>query len=93
MIAYVAGLPAYIKTSAKLVLAAPFAFHGWNGVRHLAWDMGKCKCTLCLFIYLLFVCFVGLSFCFVVMNVKGAYRTGYAVLGATVLSTVYLVWF
>jgi len=69
VVAFVAGLPAYLKTSAKLVLAAPFAFHGWNGIRHLAWDMGK------------------------FMNVKGAYRTGYAVVGATVLSTVYLVWF
>ncbi|KAJ7102995.1 succinate dehydrogenase cytochrome b560 subunit [Mycena crocata] len=25
----------------KTVLAAPFAFHSLNGVRHLSWDMGK----------------------------------------------------
>ncbi|KAH0833396.1 cytochrome b subunit of succinate dehydrogenase, Sdh3p [Lanmaoa asiatica] len=68
VIEFVAGLPDYVKTSAKVVLAAPFAFHGWNGVRHLVWDMGK------------------------FMTVTGAYRTGYAVLGATALSTAYLVW-
>jgi len=64
----VASLPEYVKTTAKVVLAAPFAFHGWNGVRHLTWDLGK------------------------FVTVKGAYGTGYAVLGATALSTVYLVW-
>lgn len=42
MIEFVAGLPEFVKTSAKVLLAAPFAFHGWNGVRHLVWDMGKC---------------------------------------------------
>ncbi|KAG6372184.1 cytochrome b subunit of succinate dehydrogenase, Sdh3p [Boletus reticuloceps] len=68
VIEFVTGLPDYVKTTGKLVLAAPFAFHGWNGVRHLAWDLGK------------------------FMTVKGAYGTGYAVLGATALSTVYLVW-
>ncbi|KAJ7816506.1 hypothetical protein B0H14DRAFT_3475287 [Mycena olivaceomarginata] len=25
----------------KALLAAPFAFHGLNGIRHLSWDMGK----------------------------------------------------
>ncbi|KAG9316085.1 cytochrome b subunit of succinate dehydrogenase, Sdh3p [Chiua virens] len=69
VIEFVAGVPDYLKTTAKVVLAAPFAFHGFNGVRHLVWDTGK------------------------FMNVKGAYSTGYAVLGATALSTVYLVWF
>ncbi|KAM6325728.1 succinate dehydrogenase cytochrome b560 subunit, mitochondrial, partial [Alca torda] len=27
--------------SAKFALAFPFSYHTWNGVRHLAWDMGK----------------------------------------------------
>ena len=31
-------------------------------------------------------------FCDLVMTVKGAYSSGYAVLGATALSTAYLVW-
>ncbi|KAM4755494.1 succinate dehydrogenase cytochrome b560 subunit, mitochondrial [Cyanocitta cristata] len=26
---------------AKFSLAAPFCYHGWNGIRHLAWDLGK----------------------------------------------------
>ncbi|KIK91977.1 hypothetical protein PAXRUDRAFT_830396 [Paxillus rubicundulus Ve08.2h10] len=67
VIEFVAGFPDYLKTTAKVFLAAPFAFHSWNGLRHLAWDMGK------------------------FMTVKGAYSTGYAVLGATAVSTIYLV--
>ncbi|KAJ7811525.1 succinate dehydrogenase cytochrome b560 subunit, partial [Mycena olivaceomarginata] len=30
-----------VDTPAKALLAAPFAFHGLNGIRHLSWDMGK----------------------------------------------------
>lgn len=29
------------KVGAKMFFAAPFAFHSWNGVRHLIWDMGR----------------------------------------------------
>ncbi|XP_057898894.1 succinate dehydrogenase cytochrome b560 subunit, mitochondrial [Melospiza georgiana] len=27
--------------SAKFLLALPLCYHTWNGVRHLAWDLGK----------------------------------------------------
>ncbi|XP_054035197.1 succinate dehydrogenase cytochrome b560 subunit, mitochondrial [Dryobates pubescens] len=27
--------------SAKFALALPFTYHTWNGIRHLAWDLGK----------------------------------------------------
>ncbi|XP_065510064.1 succinate dehydrogenase cytochrome b560 subunit, mitochondrial [Caloenas nicobarica] len=27
--------------SAKFALAFPFSYHTWNGIRHLAWDLGK----------------------------------------------------
>uniref|UniRef100_A0A8D0C1N9 Succinate dehydrogenase cytochrome b560 subunit, mitochondrial n=1 Tax=Salvator merianae TaxID=96440 RepID=A0A8D0C1N9_SALMN len=27
--------------SAKFALAFPLTYHTWNGIRHLAWDMGK----------------------------------------------------
>lgn len=27
--------------SAKFAIAFPFMFHTWNGIRHLAWDLGK----------------------------------------------------
>ncbi|XP_064331411.1 succinate dehydrogenase cytochrome b560 subunit, mitochondrial isoform X1 [Phalacrocorax carbo] len=27
--------------SAKFALAFPLSYHTWNGIRHLAWDMGK----------------------------------------------------
>ncbi|KAF6075838.1 succinate dehydrogenase complex subunit C [Phyllostomus discolor] len=32
--------PALIHT-AKFALAFPLAYHTWNGVRHLMWDLGK----------------------------------------------------
>ena len=38
----ISGLPEAIKYSAKVILAAPFAFHTLNGIRHLGWDVGKC---------------------------------------------------
>ncbi|KAJ8588129.1 cytochrome b560 subunit of succinate dehydrogenase [Rhizopogon salebrosus TDB-379] len=67
IIEFVAGLPDYLKFTGKVLLAAPFSFHFWNGLRHLSWDMGK------------------------FLSLKGAYRAGYAVLGATAVSTVALV--
>ncbi|CAN8206849.1 unnamed protein product [Coccothraustes coccothraustes] len=27
--------------SAKFLLALPLCYHSWNGIRHLAWDLGK----------------------------------------------------
>lgn len=27
--------------SAKFALAFPLSYHSWNGIRHLAWDLGK----------------------------------------------------
>jgi len=39
----VAGLPDAVKYAGKAILAAPFAFHSFNGLRHLSWDMGKCE--------------------------------------------------
>jgi succinate dehydrogenase (ubiquinone) cytochrome b560 subunit len=41
VIEFVAGLPDAAKYAGKVILAAPFAFHSWNGLRHLSWDMGK----------------------------------------------------
>ncbi|KAG8951313.1 cytochrome b subunit of succinate dehydrogenase, Sdh3p [Tulasnella sp. 424] len=35
------SLPEWAKVSFKTLLAAPFAYHAWNGVRHLAWDSVK----------------------------------------------------
>ncbi|KAL5503856.1 hypothetical protein ACEPAH_7927 [Sanghuangporus vaninii] len=63
----VSALPEGIKYAGKTLLAAPFAFHAWNGIRHLAWDSGK------------------------FLTLKGSYATGYAVLGATAVTTVALV--
>lgn len=33
-------LPTWVKGSAKLLFAVPFTFHTFNGIRHLAWDVG-----------------------------------------------------
>jgi succinate dehydrogenase (ubiquinone) cytochrome b560 subunit len=67
-----------------VILAAPFAFHSLNGLRHLSWDMGKCTPFLT-------DIRLGTDCTPIVLTVKGAYGTGYAVLGATALSTVALV--
>ncbi|KAF8645889.1 hypothetical protein AX16_007547 [Volvariella volvacea WC 439] len=67
LVELVQGLPDVVKYAGKTILAAPFAFHTFNGLRHLAWDTGK------------------------FVTVKGAYATGYAVLGATAVATVGLV--
>lgn len=33
-------IPAWIIFSGKTVLAWPLAYHAFNGIRHLAWDLG-----------------------------------------------------
>lgn len=85
IVSFVSGLPEYVKYAGKAILAAPFAFHSLNGLRHLAWDSGKCKSLL--FGPVLDVSLILFS----VLTVKSAYRAGYAVIGATAISTVALV--
>ncbi|KAJ3877835.1 SDHC, cytochrome b subunit of succinate dehydrogenase [Lentinula edodes] len=67
VIEFVHGLPDAVKYTGKFILALPFSFHSWNGIRHLLWDSGK------------------------FLTVKGAYSIGYAVLGATTISTLVLM--
>lgn len=43
VVEFIAGLPEGVKYAGKAVLAAPFAFHSLNGLRHLSWDMVKCQ--------------------------------------------------
>ena len=43
IIEYIHGLPEWIKYTGKAIIAFPFAFHSLNGLRHLSWDVGKCK--------------------------------------------------
>lgn len=43
VIELVHGLPEAVKYAGKVILAAPFSFHAFNGLRHLSWDVGKCK--------------------------------------------------
>jgi len=67
IVALVHQLPEWAKMTGKFILAAPFTYHGINGLRHLSWDMGK------------------------LLTVKGAWGSGYAVLAATAVSTIALV--
>ncbi|RFU31504.1 hypothetical protein B7463_g4800, partial [Scytalidium lignicola] len=41
MAAAFAAWPAALKVATKSVIALPFTFHAFNGVRHLVWDFGK----------------------------------------------------
>ncbi|KAI9670848.1 MAG: hypothetical protein M1829_004737 [Trizodia sp. TS-e1964] len=34
-------LPAAVKGGIKFLVALPFTFHSWNGIRHLGWDLGR----------------------------------------------------
>jgi succinate dehydrogenase cytochrome b556 subunit len=34
------SMPVWLKGSVKLLFAVPFTFHTFNGIRHLAWDIG-----------------------------------------------------
>ncbi|KAJ7278146.1 hypothetical protein C8J57DRAFT_1060242, partial [Mycena rebaudengoi] len=38
VVEFVGALPAGVKYAGKALLAAPFAFHRLNGIRHLSWD-------------------------------------------------------
>jgi len=49
VIEFVAGLPEAVKYAGKAILAAPFAFHSLNGIRHLTWDLNKCASSCLLF--------------------------------------------
>lgn len=85
VVEFVAGLPDAVKYGGKAILAAPFAFHSFNGLRHLSWDMGKCEYSLRFFAWT----YANRA---EVLTIKGVYATGYAVLGATTLSTVILTY-
>jgi succinate dehydrogenase (ubiquinone) cytochrome b560 subunit len=41
LIASFGALPAIAKIGAKAAMSFPFAFHSFNGLRHLIWDFGK----------------------------------------------------
>lgn len=82
----VSTLPDAVKIAGKAILAAPFAFHSFNGIRHLGWDMLKCACSL----HIAVSCTPNRPAALVV-NLKGAYSTVYAVFGATAVATVALV--
>jgi len=41
MAAAFASWPVLAKVAAKFLVAMPFTFHGFNGIRHLFWDLGK----------------------------------------------------
>ncbi len=46
IVEFVASLPEVVKYGAKTLLAFPFAYHSYNGIRHLVWDSGNCMLSL-----------------------------------------------
>ncbi len=67
--ATIGTLPVLVKGGLKVVYSFPFAYHAFNGVRHLVWDYTK------------------------ELTVKGVYRTGYLMLGATAIGGSILAFF
>lgn len=43
LVSLFAELPTWLKISAKSIVTFPAAFHTFNGLRHLGWDMGYCE--------------------------------------------------
>ncbi len=41
MAAAFGSLPVAMKVATKFMVALPFTFHSFNGLRHLSWDLGK----------------------------------------------------
>ena len=41
MAAAFGSLPVVAKFGLKYLVALPFTFHSWNGIRHLVWDTGR----------------------------------------------------
>jgi succinate dehydrogenase (ubiquinone) cytochrome b560 subunit len=79
-------MPDWVKYVEKTIVAAPFAFHSLNGVRHLIWDLTKgAPYFTSVWRHLLYLSrSVGLS------N-RAVIRGGWAVVGGTVISTIALV--
>lgn len=67
LVALFSSLPVAAKFAFKAIASFPFAFHSWNGIRHLIWDCGY------------------------EANIKGVYKTGYAILGLTAVSALALL--
>ena len=86
-------LPVWLKTSGKFIISLPFFFHSFNGIRHLTWDMGKGTPPLDIKpqTSYLFANFLLLSR--TALSLKGVYSTGYAVLCATLVSSVAAAFF
>ncbi|KAJ5908292.1 hypothetical protein N7495_000974 [Penicillium taxi] len=41
MVAAMGALPTAVQIGLKSILALPFTYHGFNGLRHLTWDLGR----------------------------------------------------
>jgi succinate dehydrogenase (ubiquinone) cytochrome b560 subunit len=41
LVSLYSALPAVAQVGLKAIASFPFAFHAWNGIRHLVWDAGK----------------------------------------------------
>ena len=41
MVAAFGALPVAAKVVLKTIMALPFTYHSFNGIRHLTWDLGR----------------------------------------------------
>jgi succinate dehydrogenase/fumarate reductase cytochrome b subunit len=102
-------LPTWAKVSGKFLVALPFTFHSFNGIRHLLWDVNKGEFGT-QFIFFPFTIpsirppplatrfarpprlpsLTSRLVSFTATTLRGVYATGYAVLAATAISTLYL---
>ena len=83
---FVYQMPDWVKYAGKTIVAAPFAFHSLNGVRHLAWDLTKgAPCSPSIWWRLPYLT------CSVALSNRAVIRGGWAVVGGTVISTIALV--
>lgn len=72
------ALPIVTKVGIKTLIAAPFAFHSINGIRHLVWDSGMGRtCSL--------------TIADIALTNKQVIRTGWTVVGLSALTTIGLV--
>jgi succinate dehydrogenase (ubiquinone) cytochrome b560 subunit len=85
------GVPEWLKYTAKGIVALPFTFHSINGLRHIAWDLGTCMCSLHVVLYPLSLEDRHILPFPLVMSVKAVYRTGYTVVAASIVSALALV--
>lgn len=90
LIGLFAELPLWAKLSAKTIVTFPAAFHTFNGLRHLGWDMGYCKFSIPS-LDSRKVRGNGTDEREIVLKLKDSYTAGWSVIAVSVVSTAAVV--